>query len=154
MIPNIYFENLRRLGKEHTEQYKAHESLKDSIVENKGWDSPEMDAWYAEKKRLEEANPLLGGIGKAYRAWCYSQGKEVVMEDFCWDRDRHDFIDTLRKAGIRSFVTVNQSTGLMEDIHGYISEGCKMEGPCTIIKKDNRFGEETEETVLGLRFSL
>ena len=76
------------------------------------------------------------------------------MEDFCWDRERYDFIDTLRKAGIRSFVTVNNSTGLMEDIHGYIAEGCTLEGPCTIIKKDNRFGEETEESIQGLRFSL
>ena len=51
-------------------------------------------------------------------------------------------------------MVTNQSTGLMEDIHGYIAEGCQMEGPCTIIKKDNKFGEETEETIQGLRFTL
>lgn len=55
---------------------------------------------------------------------------------------------------MKTFVTVNQSTGLMEDIHGYIAEGCTLGGPCTIIKKDNRFGEETEESIQGLRFSL
>ena len=27
-------------------------------------------------------------------------------------------------------------------------------GPCTIIKREYRFGEETEETIQGLRFSL
>ena len=94
------------------------------------------------------------GAMKAYRAWRYSQGDEVVMEDFCWTAERHDFIDTLRKAGLQSFVTVNNSTGLMEDIHGYIAEGCTLDGPCTIIKKDNRWGEETQETIQELRFSL
>ena len=98
--------------------------------------------------------PFSNGANKAYRAWHYSQGDEVVMDDFCWTTERHDFIDALRQAGIRSFVVTNQSTGLMEDIHGYIAEGCRMEGPCTIIKKDNRFGEETEETIQGLRFTL
>ena len=44
-IPNTYFENLRRLGKEYAEQYKVHEALRDQIIEAHGWDSPEMDAW-------------------------------------------------------------------------------------------------------------
>lgn len=29
-----------------------------------------------------------------------------------------------------------------------------MEGPCTIIRKEHRWGEETEETIQGLRFTL
>ena len=40
MIPNAYFENLSRLGKEHAAMYKAHEAKKDQIVADKGWDSP------------------------------------------------------------------------------------------------------------------
>lgn len=36
MIPNAFFENLHRLGKEHSEQCKAHEALKDSIIEVHG----------------------------------------------------------------------------------------------------------------------
>jgi hypothetical protein len=42
----------------------------------------------------------------------------------------------------------------MEDLHGFAAEGCTMEGLCTIIKREYRFGEETEETIQGLRFSL
>ena len=104
MIPNTYFENLYRLGKEHAEQCKAHEARKDSIIEAHGWDSAELEAWYTEKKRLEETNPLSGGIGKAFRAWLYSEGNELEMSDFLWDREVSDFVETLRKAGIQSFV--------------------------------------------------
>ena len=154
MIPNIFFENLSRLGKEHAEQCKAHEARKDSIIEAHGWDSPEMDAWYTEKKRLEETNPVSGGIGKAFRAWLYSEGNELEMDEFLWDREVSDFVETLRKAGIQSFVYTNQSTAVMENIHQFVAAGCTLEGPCTLVKKSYRWGEEGEEQILGLRFRL
>ena len=152
MKNNTYFDEMYRIGHEWSEKHVAHEKLKEEIIKTRGWDSPELKAWYAEEEKMKF--PFSNGANKAYRAWRYSQDDEVIMEDFCWDAERHDFIDTLRKAGMKTFVTVNQSTGLMEDIHGYIAEGCALEGPCTIIKKDNRFGEEAEETIQGLRFSL
>ena len=154
MIPNIFFENLSRLGKEHADQYKAHEALKDIIIEAHGCDSPEMDAWYTEKKRLEETNPVSGGIGKAFRAWLYSESNELEMDEFLWDREVSDFVETLRKAGIQSFVYTNQSTAVMENIHQFAAAGCTLEGPCTLIKKSSRWGEEGEEQILGLRFRL
>ena len=152
MKNNAFFEEFERIGREWNQKHIAHVKLKEEIIKTRGWDSPELKAWYAEEEEMIYSIPQ--GANKAYRAWRYSQGDEVVMEDFCWTAERHDFIDTLRKAGLQSFVTVNNSTGLMEDIHGYIAEGCTLEGPCTIVKKDNRFGEETEETIQGLRFSL
>jgi len=152
MKNNAFFEEFERIGREWNQKHIAHVKLKEEIIKTRGWDSPELKAWYAEEEEMVSSIPQ--GANKAYRAWKYSTGDEVVMEDFCWTAERHDFIDTLRKAGLQSFVTVNNSTGLMEDIHGYIAEGCTLEGPCTIVKKDNRFGEETEETIQGLRFRL
>ena len=152
MKNNAFFDEMYRIGHEWSLANRAHEQLKEQIIREKGWDSDELKAWYAEEEQMKF--PFSSGANKAHRAWHYSEGDEVVMDDFCWDRERHDFIDALRQAGIRSFVVTNQSTGLMEDIHGYIAEGCRMEGPCTIIKKDNRWGEETEETIQGLRFCL
>ena len=67
---------------------------------------------------------------------------------------KQQIIDTLRKAGIETLVVTNQSTGLMEDLHGYAAEGCTMLGLCTITKKSRRFGEETEEQIMGIRFKL
>ena len=154
MIPNTYFENLSRLGKEHAGKCNVHEARKDSIIEAHGWDSTEMDAWYTEKKHLEETNPLCGGIGKVFRAWLYSESNELEMSDFLWEREVPEFVETLRKAGIQSFVYTNQSTAVMENIHQFVAAGCTLEGPCTLVKKSNRWGEETEEQVIGLRVRL
>ena len=154
MIPNIFFENLSCLGKEHADRCKAHEAKQDAIIEAHGWDSPELEAWYTEKKRLEKTNPLSGGIGKAFRAWLYSEGNELEMSDYLWEREVPDFVETLRKAGIQSFVYSNQSTAVMENIHQFVAAGCTLEGPCTLIKKSSRWGEEGEEQILGLRFRL
>ena len=154
MIPNTYFENLRRLGKEHAGKCKVHEAQKNHIIEAHGWDSPELEAWYTEKKRLEKTNPLSGGTGKAFLAWLYSERNELEMSDYLWKREVPDFVETLRKAGIQSFVYTNQSTAVMENIHQLVAAGCILEGPCSITKKRDHWGEEGEEQILGLRFRL
>ena len=152
MKSNAFFNEMYRIGREWSLKHREHEKRKEEIIATKGWDCPEMDNWYEEEERMRF--PFTAGANKAYRAWKYSEGDEVEMTDFCWQAEYADFIDTLRKAGIQSFVVSTQSTGLMEDIHGYTAQGCTLEGPCTITKKDTKFGEETEETVLGLRFRL
>ncbi len=43
------------------------------------------------KRYIERAD------GKAFRAWRSSETDEVIMEDFTWETECHDFIDTLRK---------------------------------------------------------
>ena len=150
---NTYFEELDRIARDYETRHEAHKQLKQQIIDTKGWDSEELKSWYKE----EEENfqyPISAGACKAYRAWRYSDTDEVIMDDFTWDRERHDFIDTLRRAGIQTLVVTNQSTGLMEDLHGYAAEGCTMLGLCTITKKENRWGEETEEQIMGIRFQL
>jgi hypothetical protein len=42
----------------------------------------------------------------------------------------------------------------MTNLHGFAAEGCEMLGLCTITKKDNRWGEETEEQIPGIRFKV
>lgn len=153
MKNNAYFEELNRIARDFDMRHDAHKALKQEIIDTKGWDSDELKAWYAEEEQ-DFRYPISSGACKAFRAWRYSDGDEVIFEDSCWEREFHDFIDTLRKAGIKTFVTTNQSTGLMEDLHGFATEGCTMEGLCTITKKSNRWGEETEEQILGIRFIL
>lgn len=150
---NTYFAELEAIARDFETRHEAHKKIKQQIIDTKGWDSEELKAWYAEEEN-DFQHPISAGACKAFRAWRNSETDEVVMDDFTWDRERHDFIDTLRKAGIQSLVVTNQSTGLMEDLHGYVAEGCTMQGLCTITKKDNRWGEETEEQIMGIRFSL
>ena len=150
---NAYFEELNRIAHEFEKRHDAHKKLKQEIIDTKGWDSEELKTWYDEEEN-DFQYPISAGACKAFRAWRYSETDEVIMDDFTWDRERRDFIDTLRKAGIQTLVVTNQSTGLMEDLHGYAAEGCEMLGLCTITKKSDRWGEETEEQVMGIRFRL
>ena len=152
MKTNTYFEELERIGSEWTKKYEAHKALKQQIIDTCGWESEELKTWYAEEEQM--AFPYSQGACKAYCAWKYSTTEEILFDDYVWDKEAHDFIDTFRKAGIETFVVTNQSTGLMEDLHGYAAEGCTMLGLCTITKKSRRFGEETEEQIRGIRFKL
>ena len=152
MKNNAYFEELDRAGREWTKAHEAHKKLKQQIIDSKGWDSEELKAWYAEEEQMQF--PYSQGACKAYRAWKYSTGDEVLFDDYVWDKEAHDFIDAFRKAGIETFVIVNQSTALMENLHWFAAEGCEMLGLCTITKKENHWGGETEEQVMGIRFKV
>ena len=92
---------------------------------------------------------------KALYAWAFSidNGEnELEMNEFTWSRENHDFIETLRKAGIKTFVVTNSGTSLLENLHAYAAEGCTMTGLCTITRHD-RWSDETTE-VQGIRFKV
>ena len=104
---NTYFAELERIAREFETRHEAHKKMKQQIIDTQGWDSEELKAWYKE----EEENfqyPISQGACKAFRAWRYSETDEVIMDDFTWEgQETHDFIDTLRKAGIESLVVTN-----------------------------------------------
>jgi hypothetical protein len=147
---NTYFEELNRIARDFEERHEAHQELKQQIIDTKGWDSEELKVWYEEEEENFQ-HPISTGAFKAYRAWFYSDTDEVIMDDFTWEREHHDFIDTLRNAGIQTLVVINQSTGLMETIHGYVAEGCTMLGTCTITKKEI---SGISFQIKGIRFQL
>ena len=152
---NEYFENMLKIGEEYEEKRAALEGKKLQILEEYGWDSEELKAWYEEK--AEMTYPVPQGACKAYRAWKQTVEKEedeVAMDDFLWDREVADFIDALRQAGMTSFIYTNQSTAMMENLHAFEAEGCRMEGLTKITRTERRFGADRDEEILGVRFSL
>ena len=153
MKSNAYFEELDRIARDFEQRHEAHKALKQEIINTKGWDSEELNAWYAEEER-DFQYPISSGICKAFRAFENSDGDEVLFDDFCWEREYHDFIDAFRKAGLKTFVITGHCSALMENLHGFAAEGCKMEGLCTITKKSHRWGTETEEQIPGIRIIL
>jgi len=56
-----------RIGHEWSEKHVAHEKLKEEIIKTRGWDSPEIEAWYAEEEKMKF--PFSNGANKAYRAY-------------------------------------------------------------------------------------
>lgn len=77
---------------------------------------------------------------------------EFELSDFLWKHEVRDFVETLRKAGIRTFVVTDHSTGLMEMLHKLQDNGCRMDGLCTITRKETAY--EDEDVINGIRFSL
>ena len=155
MKKNTYFEELKRIGCEWEAARSERKARKQTIIDICGWDSDELKAWYEEDEAAKF--PFGNGACKAYRAWQSSVQygeEELEMEDFLWDREVHDFIDTLRKAGIKAFVYTNQSTAVMENLHAFAAEGCTLAGLCKVTRKENRWGGEEETTVMGIRFTL
>lgn len=152
---NAVFMEMYRMGHEWEKAREARRARKQEIIDTLGWDSEELKAWYAEDEAAKF--PISQGANKAYRAWSSSVGRqedEIEMDDFLWEREVADFVDTLRKAGFTTFVYTNQSTAVMENLHQFVAEGCKLEGLCTITRRESRWGDEEPVEVMGVRFSL
>lgn len=101
-----------------------------------------IDEKFLEKirKQVKEGTVSLGA-SKAF--WTYNEGEKewethagrkvpaYGFNGFCWDKDIHDFISTLRGIGVKKFVTTNTSTALMDNLHGFADEGCYIGGLVT-----------------------
>ena len=123
------------LFEEMTENCKAWEAAKNAGNKTEyPYSSGEMKAFWVFRKRTENLNG------------------EFEMDDFCWESECHDFIETLRRLGIAEFTVTATSTALMGNIHGYAAEGCTMQGLHTITKKEKRWGSDEHETVQGILF--
>ena len=112
---NAYFEELKRIGHEWEAARIERKARKQQIIDTLGWESDELKAWYEEDAAAKF--PFEQGVSKAYRAWATSISRkedELEMDDFLWEREVTDFVETLRKAGIKTFVYTNQSTAVME----------------------------------------
>ena len=152
---NAYFEELKRIGHEYEAARVERQQRKEQIIKTHGWGSNELDAWYEEDKAA--IFPLPQGACRAYRAWAQSLSRkedELEMDDFLWEKEVTDFVDTLRKAGVDTFVYTNQSTACMENLHQLAAAGCTMQGLCTITRRETRWGDEEPCEVMGIRFSL
>ena len=152
---NAYFDEMYRIGCEWEAARVERKNRKQEIIDTLGWDSPELKAWYEEDAAAQF--PFAQGENKAYRAWKTSiqrQEDEVEMDDFLWEKEVADFISALRKAGIQTFVYTNQSTAVMENLHQFAAQGCRMDGLCTITRTESRWGDEEPAEVMGIRFTL
>ncbi len=148
-----YFRHMYEVAYAFGKAKSEREKEKEALIEADDWDA--VHAWYDREKLFE--SPYTSGQMKAY--WAFDRSSEIEtgdleMGDSLWDREVKDFSDTLRAAGITTFVLTNQSTGLMEDIHNLEAQGWRLVGTCKLPMKESRFGSERIEEHLGLRFEI
>lgn len=148
---NAHFNKLRKQCEVYEEAKEAYEKQKQELIDTEGWDSENLQALYENKPEF----PISAGACKAYHAWRESvRRKETELElgDFLWDDEVTDFVDCLRKAGIKTFIYTNQSTSTMKNLYGFAREGCFMDGFCTIKRVECYCERNFVEDILEIRF--
>jgi hypothetical protein len=108
--------------------------------------------WY-ENGPEEPKYPLTGGQSKAWRMWYWNEREEMNFDEFVWEGDAKDFIDTLRAAGVKTFTVTNQSTSLMENMHWFQQNGCTLMGLCEVEETDE-WNRKHYGNKMGVRFAL
>ena len=147
-MTNTYFDQLMKVAADYEAWEKDFESRRREIIDNDGWDTPDYQALQDEKEN--HPYPISSGACKAYRAWKYSTTDEVEMNDFLWENEVEQFLEALSLAGISSFIYTNQSTAVMENLHAFVDNGCKV-GEFTKRESKDRWHDET---ILGIRIYL
>ena len=98
MKNNIYFQTMTQIGTEFSKAQKIRESEKEAILKAQDWTA--LDTWYEREKGIKY--PFTDGQDKAYQAWDTSLRNEssvFEVQDLPWDKDIHDFVETLRAGG-------------------------------------------------------
>lgn len=145
MKNNTYFQTMSQTSAEYGKAQAQREAEKDAIRKAEDWAA--LDAWYEREKRFKY--PFSDGQDKAFCAWdktIRNESSIFEVEDLPWDKDTHDFVETLRAAGITEFAVTDQSTALMRNLHHLAAEGCAMQGLCKVTRSEIRWGirEPTE----------
>lgn len=98
-------------------------------------------------------SPVTSGTAKAWRMWYWEERDELNLDDGLWETEVKDFVDTLRNAGIKTFTVTNNSTILMENMHWFEQNGCRLTGLCKVVQMDE-WDRKHKGNLMGVRFSI
>lgn len=149
MKANEYMNELTKRLNDYERKYRKWEDSKEEA--RKQGHEALMD-WYDNGPEKPEY-PITGGQSKAWRMWYWNEREEMNFDDFVWESEAKDFIDTLRKAGVKTFTMTNSSTALMENIHWFAENGCNMVGLCEVEPSDP-WERKHSGPQKGIRFAL
>ena len=151
---NTYFQTMRNIGEGYESARVARKAERDALMKADDWDG--VKAWNEREKAFPF--PFSGGAMKAYQAWQNSTADEsstFEVNNLPWAKEAHDFIATLKEAGITEFAITDRSTALMELLHVFADEeGCKMLGLCKVTHSEKRWGEDETTEHEGILMSL
>ena len=107
--------------------------------------------------RLHGEYPYSAGQVKAMRAWADSvenRANEVELTKALYRSEIKAFIETLRKAGIKTFTITDSSDRIYENIGAFVDAGCTDEGYFTVRKLEFDGIRDHYVDSHGIRFSL
>ena len=157
---NALFNEMLAYTKWEQARASALEAKKEQIIKNGGrqaYDSEEYKKVRDELNAMKES-PYTGGAWSAWRCVYWSETEDDLwMKEAPWDENIPDFIDTLRKFGVTTFIYTDSSTALMRNIHSFIANGCEMVGIEVLLTPNKfRWGDDAPEfdEHKGLRFNI
>ena len=115
----------------------------------------QTNAYFRALEQASNESPITDGKHRAYIAWFNSfrnQSSAFEVDDLPWPRDIHEFVETIRAAGVIEFAVTDRSTGLMEGLHKLAAEGCTMQGLCKVTRSETRWGGEGTKEYPGILF--
>ena len=116
----------------------------------------QTNAYFRALEQASNESPITDGKHRAYIAWFNSfrnQSSAFEVDDLPWPRDIHEFVETIRAAGVTEFAVTDRSTGLMEGLHKLAVEGCTMQGLCKVTRHD-RWNSEGLTEYDGILFRI
>ena len=150
----VYFEDMKQIVLAYADQMEALRNRKETMLANHEYESEELERVYQEIKELKNNNPYTSGEYKAYYAYSNSlrDGEdEIIVRDFLWDSEVEDFTNTMKTAGVKSFIYANESSSVMHNIHGLADHGYTIGGLYKkLIEASSRF--DRDRIVYGIRF--
>ena len=63
-----------------------------------------------------------------------------------------DFVKTMKEAGVETIAVTETSTALLENLHKFATQGCSIEGLCTITRPDI-WGNAKEYPAIRIRLN-
>lgn len=134
-------------------EYRKYEMTKEEMRNDLG-----SDFWAWVKDNKPPKYPLTRGQNKALHLWANAENdnpdEELVWDDSVWEDEVEDFVETLRKAGVRRIVITNSSTLLMENMHWLKREGCQLVGLCEVETGHKHWKTGEPEVKIGVRFAI
>ena len=150
-----YFEDMNAIANKYWNYRNEFEATKDKIYEEYGYDSDEMKQYYVKAKEIASNNPYTPGEYKALRMYNESINNgynELISNDRIgglWYDEIEDFTNCLKAAGVKSFVYIDDSTALMDNIHGFSENGFVFDSLYT--REEKQFLNHVT-TYRGIRF--
>ena len=118
---------------ETMEDYQKRSDAYEAEKKSKREELSNDDFWAWVKETGKPEYPFTNGQSAALSLVHWHKGEGYLdLKDHIWTDDVKDFVDTLRAFGVDKFAVTCKSSGLMEDMHEFVANGCKLVGLCEV----------------------